>query len=131
MFPFLIGLLGGAAAGGGYVLLNNPRSGSENQIFVKNYVNNTKENVKDVQDKASNVQAAINDVKTEVTKLQVGFIPEVKTIVEDFQTEAAVYSRRITDEIDVINQHATVMTNRINAQNQEVQVDLTGNQESE
>ena len=98
---------------------------------MKNYVNNTKENVKDVQDKASNVQAAINDVKTEVTKLQVGFIPEVKTIVEDFQTEAAVYSRRITDEIDVINQHATVMTNRINAQNQEVQVDLTGNQENE
>lgn len=130
MFSFLTGLLGGAAIGGGYVLLRTPRSGSENQIFVKNFVNTTKTNVADVQDKASNLQAAVKELNAEITKLQVGFVPEVMEIVDDFQVEASVYTRRITDEIEQINNHTEVMTNRINMQNQEVQIDPTGNDQA-
>ena len=130
MFSFLIVLLGGAAIGGGYVLLRTPRSGSENQIFVKNFVNTTKTNVADVQDKASNLQAAVKELNAEITKLQVGFVPEVMEIVDDFQVEASVYTRRITDEIEQINNHTEVMTNRINMQNQEVQIDPTGNDQA-
>lgn len=123
MFPFLIGLVGGAAVGGGYVLLRTPRSGSENQLFVKDFYTATKNNVTDVQDKASNLQAAVKQLNAEVTKLQVGFVPEVKKVVDDFQTEATVYTRRINDEIEQISNHAEVMTNRINMKNQEVQID--------
>ena len=130
MFSFLTGLLGGAAIGGGYVLLRTPRSGSENQIFVKNFVNTTKTNVADVQDKASNLQAAVKELNAEITKLQVGFVPEVMEIVDDFQVEASVYTRRITDEIEQINNHTEVMTNRINMQNQEVKIDPTGNDQA-
>ena len=130
MFSFLTGLLGGAAIGGGYVLLRTPRSGSENQIFVKNFVNTTKTNVADVQDKASNLQAAVKELNAEITKLQVGFVPEVMEIVDDFQVEASVYTRRITDEIEQINNHTEVMTNRINIQNLEVQIDPTGNDQA-
>lgn len=131
MFSFLAGLLGGAAVGGGYVLLRTPRSGSENQLFVKNFVETTKSNVEDVQTKASNVQAAVQDLNAEFTKLQVGFIPEVQKIAEDFQTEATLYTRRIQGEIDNISQQAEVMTNRINMKNQEVQIDPTSNDQSE
>ena len=130
MFSFLTGLLGGAAIGGGYVLLRTPRSGSENQIFVKNFVNTTKTNVADVQDKASNLQAAVKELNAEITKLQVGFVPEVMEIVDDFQVEASVYTRRITDEIEQINNHTEVTTNRINMQNQEVKIDPTGNDQA-
>ena len=125
MISFLAGLLGGAAIGGGYVLLRTPRSGSENQIFVKDFYNTTKTNVADVQDKASNVQAAVQQLNAEVTKLQVGFVQEVQKIVDDFQTEAAVYTRRINGEIEQINNHTEVMTNRINMQNQDVQINPT------
>ena len=131
MFSFLTGLLGGAAIGGGYVLLRTPRSGSENQIFVKDFVNTTKTNVADVQAKASNLQAAVKQLNAEVTKLQVGFVPEVMDIVDDFQTEAAVYTRRINDEIEQINNHTEVMTNRINMQNQDVQIDQTSDEKAE
>ena len=131
MFSFLAGLLGGAAVGGGYVLLRTPRSGSENQLFVKNFVETTKSNVEDVQSKASNVQAAVQGLNAEFTKLQVGFIPEVQKIAEDFQTEATLYTRRIQGEIDNISQQAEVMTNRINMKNQEVQIDPTSNDQSE
>lgn len=131
MISFLAGLLGGAAIGGGYVLLRTPRSGSENQIFVKDFYNTTKTNVADVQDKASNVQAAVQQLNAEVTKLQVGFVPEVQKIVEDFQTEAAVYSRRINGEIEQINNHTEVMTNRINMQNQDVQINPTSDDQAE
>ena len=131
MISFLAGLLGGAAIGGGYVLLRTPRSGSENQIFVKDFYNTTKTNVADVQDKASNVQAAIQQLNAEVTKLQVGFVPEVQKIVDDFQTEAAVYTHRINGEIEQINNHTEVMTNRINMQNQDVQIDPTSDDQAE
>ena len=131
MFSFLAGLLGGAAVGGGYVLLRTPRSGSENQLFVKNFVETTKSNVEDVQSKASNVQAAVQGLNAEFTKLQVGFIPEVQKIAEDFQTEATLYTRRIQGEIDNISQQAEVMTNRINMKNQEVQIDPTSDDKSE
>lgn len=131
MFSFLTGLLGGAAIGGGYVLLRTPRSGSENQLFVKDFYNTTKTNVADVQDKASNLQAAVKQLNAEVTKLQVGFVPEVQKIAEDFQTEATVYTRRINDEIQQINNHTEVMTNRINMQNQDIQIDPTSDDQAE
>lgn len=131
MFSFLTGLLGGAAIGGGYVLLRTPRSGSENQIFVKDFVNTTKTNVADVQAKASNLQAAVKQLNAEVTKLQVGFVPEVMEIADAFKTEASVYTRRINDEIEQINNHSEVMTNRINMQNQDVQIDPTSDEKAE
>lgn len=131
MFSFLTGLLGGAAIGGGYVLLRTPRSGSENQLFVKDFYNTTKTNVADVQDKASNLQAAVKQLNAEVTKLQVGFVPEVQKIAEDFQTEATVYTRRINNEIQQINNHTEVMTNRINMQNQDIQIDPTSDDQAE
>ena len=77
------------------------------------------------------MQAAVQDLHAEFTKLQVGFIPEVQKIAEDFQTEATLYTRRIQGEIDNISQQAEVMTNRINMKNQEVQIDPTSNDQSE
>lgn len=123
MFPFLIGFLGGATLSGSYVLLRTPRSGHDNQRFWKEYYYTAKYSAEVVQEKAANVQAAVNNLKTEATKLQVGFVPEVKKMADDFQTEVAVHTRRINDEIEQINRQVEVMNNRINVQNATVQVD--------
>ena len=117
MFSFLIGALGGAAISGGYVLLRTPRTGQENQQFVKDFVNTTKNNVEDVQTKAGNVQFAVNQLKTEVAKIQVNLVPEVMEIVEGFQTEAQVYTRRINDGVADINNEVKAMNIRINMKN--------------
>lgn len=123
MGSFLLGFLGGAVASAGYVLLRTPRSGQENQKFVKDYIDTTKVNVENVQDKASNVQASVNNLNAEVAKLQVGFIPEVTKIAEEFQAEVDLHSRRINHEIEQINREVEVMTNRINVKNEKVQID--------
>ncbi len=127
MFSFLIGALGGAAISGGYVLLRTPRTGQENQQFVKDFVNTTKNNVEDVQTKAGNVQFAVNQLKTEVAKIQVNLVPEVMEIVEGFQTEAQVYTRRINDGVADINNEVKAMNMRINMKNESVTMDQTDN----
>lgn len=115
MFTFMLGAIGGAVVSGSYVLLRTPRTGKENQEFVKEFYHTTKANVENVQDKTSDVQAAVNNLKVEATKLQLNFLPEVKGIADDFQTEAEVYKRRINDELDVINQEVNLMKARVQA----------------
>lgn len=115
MFTFMLGAIGGAVVSGGYVLLRTPRTGKENQEFVKDFYKTTKANVENVQDKTSDVQSAVNDLKVEATKLQLDFLPEVMGIANDFQTEAEVYTRRINDEVQIIQQEVNLMNARIQA----------------
>lgn len=122
MFTFLVGALGGAVVTGGYVLLRTPRSGKENQEWIKNYYNTAKYNVENVQHKAGSVQAAVNQLKTEVAKVQVQFVPEVMDSVEDLQTSALVTTRRINDTVAVINQEVEDMNQRINRQNDKIRM---------
>lgn len=113
MFTFMLGAIGGAVVSGSYVLLRTPRTGRENQKFAKEFYSTTKSNVEDVSDKVSNVQAAANNLKLEVSKLQLDYIPEIMHDVNDFKTEAEVYSRRINDGMTEINQEIALMKGRI------------------
>lgn len=113
MFTFLTGFLGGAAFASSYVLLTTPRSGKENQRVVKNYVNDVKLGVEDFQDKAGNLQVALHNLSAEVTKLQIGVLPEMMAIADDFTTEADVYTRRINDGINEIQQEVSDLNIRI------------------
>lgn len=114
MFTFMLGAIGGAVVSGTYVLLNTPRTGKENQKFVKEFYYTTKENVEHVSDKAANTQNAVTNLKLEANKLQLDFIPEVMRTADDFKTEAEVYTRRINDSIQEINQEVEAMNARIN-----------------
>lgn len=113
MFTFMLGALGGAIVSGSYVLLRTPRTGKENQQFVKEFYHTTKANTENVSDKVSTVQASVNNLKVEVAKLQTGVLPEIMTIANDFQTEAEVYTRRINDGIQDINHDVNKMKARI------------------
>ena len=115
MFTFMVGALGGALVSGSYVLLRTKRTGKENQQFVKDFYHTTKANAENVSDKASNVKASVNNLNVEVAKLQTGFMPEMMAIADDFKTEATVYTRRINDGIQDINQEVDLMNARIQA----------------
>lgn len=122
MFTFLVGALGGALATGGYVLLRTPRSGKENQEWLENYYNTAKYNAKNVQDKAGDVQEAVTRLQTELANVQVNVVPDIMESVEDLQTNASVYTRRINDTVDVINHEIEDMNQRINRQNENIKM---------
>lgn len=123
MFSLLISASVGALLGGSYVLLRTPRTGKENQEFVKSFYHDTKENVEDVQDKASNVQASLNQLNVEVAKLQTGVIPELMHVADDFKVEADVYSRRINDGVQEITQEFDDMQRRIESRTDKLPVE--------
>lgn len=123
MFSFIISASVGALLGGSYVLLRTTRTGKENQEFIKEYYYTTKGNAEEVQDKLSNVQASVNNLKVEVTKLQTGALPEIMHIADDFKTEADVYTRRINDGIQDITQEVDAMKHRIEAKTDDLPVE--------
>ena len=111
----MLGAIGGALFSGSYVLLNTPRTGRENQIFIKDLYYTTKDNAEEVSDKTANVQDALHHLNMEVNKLQLDFVPEITRDVHNFQTEVEVYKRRINDEVQEINKEVELMNNRIQA----------------
>lgn len=113
----------GALFGGSYVLLRTPRTGKENQEFVKQFYSETKVNVEEVQDKASNVQASLNQLQVEVAKLQTGVVPELMHVADDFKVEAQVYSRRINDGIEEITDEFDEMQSRIKTRTDKLPVE--------
>lgn len=132
MFSFLISASVGALLGGSYVLLRTPRTGKENQEFVKQFYQDTKMNVEEVQGKASNVQASLNQLKVEVAKLQTGVMPELMHVADDFKVEAEVYSRRINDGVQEITDEFDDMQRRIEARTDKLPVEkVTQNTNSE
>lgn len=110
---FLTGFLGGAAFGGIYMLLTTPRSGKENRRVIKHYAEDVQTDVKNVQAKAETMQGALANVNDEVTKLQVGFVPEAKSIANDFSNEVNVYTRRINEGVKDIQDEFEDMNRRI------------------
>ncbi len=123
MFSFLMSASVGALLGGSYVLLRTPRTGKENQEFIKAFYQETRVNVENVQNKVSDVQAKTNDLQVEVAKLQAGPIPEFKHLADDFKTEAEVYTRRINDGIQEITQEVDAMQRRIEAKTDKLPVE--------
>ena len=115
MFTFLLGALGGVALGGGYVLLNTPRSGKDNQRFVKDLYYTTKYNIEDVQDKAANFQEAMNTFNAELNYVQMDFVPEIMGSVNSLTEEADVYMRRINDGVNEMKTNIDAMNARIEA----------------
>lgn len=103
MFTFTVSALAGVLIGGSYVLIRTPRTGKENQEFVKNFIQTTQANVQNVSEQAQGVEQAIQNLTTEIQKIQVDFIPEMIDIAEDFKNEVTISTRRINDEVEDIN----------------------------
>jgi len=113
MFTFLLGVAGGLALGGGYVLLNTPRSGHDNKRVIQDLYYTTKYNVEDVQEKSTNFQEAMNHFKAELTFVQNEFVPEVMSDVNQLTEEAQVHVRRINDSVNEMKTDVEAMNERI------------------
>jgi len=113
MFTFMLGAIGGAVAGGSYVLLRTPRTGKENRRFMKDFVQTTKANVETVSNEAQDVEKAVQNLRTEANKLQLDFIPDIMDTADDFKTEADVYQRRINDGMNIITNEVDALNTRI------------------
>lgn len=102
MLTFLLSTVGGAIIGSSYVLLRTPRSGKENQQFIKEFIQTTQTNIDHVADQAADLQQSLNNLTFEIKNVQQYFVPDLLKIAEDFKVEAAVSSRRIQDELQEI-----------------------------
>lgn len=103
MLTFLLSTLGGAVIGGSYVLIRTPRSGKENQLFVKNFIQRTEKNVDHLSDQVLGLQQSLNNLNHEIQNVQEVFVPELLEITDDFQNHAEVANRRIKNDLDNIN----------------------------
>lgn len=103
MITFLLASLTGSLIGSSYVLLRTPRSGKENQIFVKEFIESTQENIDDVSKQVSGLEGSLNNLNREIKNIQQSFIPDLLDITEDFKNNADISSRRIQDEMKEIN----------------------------
>lgn len=103
MFTFTLSALAGAVIGGSYVLVRTPRTGKENQLFIKDFIETTQDNIQNVSNQALNMEQAIKNLTTEVQNIQSDFLPEVIDIADDFKNEAALSTRRIDEDLTEIN----------------------------
>lgn len=103
MLTFLLSTIGGAIIGGSYVLIRTPRSGKENQLFVKDFIQTTEKNVDHLSNQVLGLQQSLNQLNNEIQNVQDVFVPELLEITDDFQNHAEVSSRRIKSDLDNIN----------------------------
>ena len=103
MFTFLLSALAGASIGGSYVLLRTPRSGQENQAFIKDFIQTTKTNLDYVTEQASELEQSVYNLTNEIQNIQSYFLPDLMEVAKDFQEDVQISKRRIHDEMNEIN----------------------------
>lgn len=114
MKHFLLGSLTGIVAGGLYGLIKTPQSGKENQQALKDYADETANNIQDISDKVKDLKESVNQLKTEVSFVQNDVMDEMQLIAKDFQHEAEPRLRRIKEKADKIQTEVEDTTANIN-----------------
>ncbi|WP_208559113.1 YtxH domain-containing protein [Marinilactibacillus kalidii] len=110
MKHFLLGSLSGIILGGTYGLLTTPRSGKENQEKLKNYVDDTTDHVKDVNDKVGDLKVALQNLTDEGVKLQIEFITDIQALSNEYMYEAQPRIERIQRKTDKISKDIEAAT---------------------
>lgn len=103
MLTFLLSTVGGALIGGSYILIRTPRSGKENQLFVKDFIQTTEKNIDNVSNQVHGLKQSLNNLNFEIQNIQEAFVPELLEITDDFKNHAEVSNRRIQNDLDNIN----------------------------
>ena len=84
---FLLGTAAGLVLGGFYGLRHTPRSGKDNRKCIKDYVDGVKGQSKVVQDDFNKFNQALNQVKSEMDKVQGPISQEFQDIAHQYQLE--------------------------------------------
>lgn len=110
MKHFLLGTLSGVVLGGVYGLLKTPRTGKENQNMLKDYIDDSTDQFKDMNDKVSDLKASIQNLTDEGMKLQNEFMTDIQQISNEYMYEAQPRLERIKRKTDKINKDLEVAT---------------------
>lgn len=110
MKHFLLGTFSGVVLGGIYGLLTTPRTGKENQNMLKDYIDDSTDQFKDVNDKVSDLKASIQNLTDEGMKLQNEFMTDIQQLSNDYMYEAQPRLERIKRKTDKINKDLEVAT---------------------
>lgn len=97
---FFWGLVTGGIAGAAYGLLTTPRSGKENQLFIKEYIQDTTDHVQDVSAKLTDLQGAVQTLAEEGRYFTTVFSKEMDQTISNFTYEAEPRLQRIQENAD-------------------------------
>lgn len=105
MNDFIKGLLFGATVGGAGGLLLAPRSGKETQKMVENYVDDTTEATKELNESLQHFRKAVEDTQQVIEET----IPAVKVSlqkdIDAFKFQAEPRVERINEQVEQLQGH--------------------------
>lgn len=110
---FAGGILFGAVIGGAYGLLKTPRTGEENRVAMKSYLDDTTVLVQDVTEKVKDLKGAISELSTESKLLAGDFAKDMNDTMTEFSYEVEPRMRRIQDQVNKLSKDAQEMQNNI------------------
>lgn len=111
----ILGFLLGSAVGAAFGLLTTPRSGKENQLAVKEYIDGTTYQVKDVSEKVKDLQDSIQTLTTEGQALFNAFSKDMEQTANTFTHEAEPRIRRIEDHLNTLTKDMEDAANSISS----------------
>lgn len=100
MSNFKSGLFWGAFFGGLAGLMNAPQSGKETRIKLKNFIDQTTDDVNDVRFKVDNLKVAIQRLQNESVKSSKIISEELQTTLQHFNEETQPRLRRVQESAD-------------------------------
>lgn len=105
MAKFKSGLLWGAFFGGLAGLMNAPRPGVETRELLKDYIDQTTDDVNDVRFKVDNLKVAIQRLTDEGISGTKEVVEELQTTLKHFEEESQPRVRRIQDRTDTLTKN--------------------------
>lgn len=113
MAGFKSGLFWGAVFGGLAGLMNAPQSGRETREDLKNFIDNTTEDVNDVRYKVDNLRMAIQRLSQEGMGSVQQATEEIQTSLRHFEEETKPRINRIQDRVDTLTQNIELQSQEL------------------
>lgn len=102
MASFKSGLLWGAFFGGLAGLMNAPRPGAETREQLKEFIDQTTDDVNDVRFKVDNLKVAVQRLANEGINGTKEVVEELQTALKHFEEETKPRLRRIQDKTETL-----------------------------
>lgn len=113
MAGFKSGLFWGAVFGGLAGLMNAPKSGRETREDLKNFIDNTTDDVNDVRYKVDNLRVAVQRLSQEGLGSVQQATEEIQTSLKHFEEETTPRIKRIQDKAETLTRNIEEQTKEI------------------
>ncbi|XJS09975.1 YtxH domain-containing protein [Aerococcaceae bacterium WGS1372] len=120
MAGFKNGLFWGAVFGGLAGLMNAPQSGKETRENLKNFIENTTDDVNDVRYKVDNLRMAVQRLSQEGLGSVQQASEEIQTTLKHFEEETKPRMNRIQDRADTLAKNIETHTKELTLNDKEI-----------